>query len=280
MRKCVERIIAEVKAASVDVIVFDPLGAMHTLNENANEAANVLMGALREIAHRAGAAVILVHHSSKAAALDMDTAGVGASRGASAFTDAARIVRQLVRMTTLEADRFGIDRDQRWRYFRVENGKSNMAPAAAAAWFELASMPLNNGAGLWPAGDEVGVVRRWTPPGPVSGTVGQLVQVQQALTGAPPEQARESDKSPGWVGYLVAGALGWDIGTPQSTAKERSGKQQGARARVKSLLAEWLADGSLRTVDWHDTKAGKSFPVIAVGEIALPFHEGVDEAAA
>jgi hypothetical protein len=279
-RDVVERIIYEVKSAGVDVIVFDPLGAMHTLNENANDAANLLMGALREISHRTGAAVIVVHHTSKAAALDMDSAGVGASRGASAFTDAARIVRQLVRMSVSEADRFGMARDQRWRFFRVENGKSNMAPATEARWFELASVSLNNGAGLWPRGDEVGVVRRWTPPGPVTGSLGQLMQVQAALTGAPPEKARESDKSPQWVGYLVAHALGMDIGAPGSTAAARNGDQQGARVRVKSMLNAWIADGSLRIIDWHDARAGKPFKVVAVGEVALPFDGGRDREAA
>lgn len=279
-RSVVERIVAEVKAASVDVIVFDPLGAMHTLNENSNEAANMLMGAFREIAHRTGAGVVLVHHTSKAAALDMGNAGVGASRGASAFTDAARIVRQLARMTTEEAKWFAIAPDQRWRFFRVDNGKSNMAPAGEAKWFELASVSLNNGAGLWPRGDEVGVVRAWTPPGPVTGTKGQLIQVQQALTGIPPAQARASETSPGWVGHLVADALGWDIGAAGSTAHDRTGDQQAARAKVKSLIASWLRDGSLRTTDWRNPKEGKLQPVIAVGEVALPFDEGTNEEAA
>jgi len=279
-RDIVERIVAEVKAAGVDVIVFDPLGAMHTLNENSNEAANTLMGALREIAHKTSAAVILVHHTSKAAAMDMGSAGVGASRGASAFTDAARIVRQLARMSPDEANKFGIAHDQRWRIFRVENGKSNMAPAASAAWFELASVSLNNGAGLWPSGDEVGVVRRWTPPGPITGTKGQLIQVQQALMGVPPGQARASEKSPGWVGHLIADALGWDIGAPESVAGDRTADQQGARAKVKALVAGWLRDGSLRTTGWQNPKEGKSQPVIAVGELTLPFDEGPDERAA
>lgn len=276
-RTVVERIVAEVKAASIDVIILDPLGAMHTLNENSNEAANMLMGALREIAHRTGAAVVLVHHTSKAAAMDMTNAGVGASRGASAFTDAARIVRQLVRMSAEEADQFIVARDQRWRYIRVENGKSNMAPAASAAWLELASVPLNNGAGLWPHGDEVGVVRRWTPPGPVTGNLAQLMQVQAAITGAPPDKARESDKSPQWVGYLVADALGIDLGAPASRAADRTGDQQVARVRVKAMLSAWIADGSLRLTAWHDAKAGKQFQVVAVGEVALPFDEAADE---
>lgn len=279
-RDVVERIISEVKAADVDVIVFDPLGAMHTLNENSNEAANMLMGALREIAHKTGAAVILVHHTSKAGAVDMAGAGVGASRGASAFTDAARNVRQVARMNEAEANKFGIAQDQRWRFIRVDNGKSNMAPATTATWFELASVPLNNGAGLWPRGDEVGVVRRWTPPGPVTGSLSQLMQVQQALTGAPPERARESDKSPQWVGYLVADALGMDVGPPGSRAADRTNDQQSARVRVKSMLTAWLADGSLRVTEWHDPKAGKSFPAVAVGAVALPFDEGTDESAA
>jgi RecA-family ATPase len=76
----VRAVIEAAKAAAIDVIVFDPLGAMHNLPENSNEAANLLAAGLRQIAHEAGAAVVLLHHASKFAAMDMDAAGAGASR--------------------------------------------------------------------------------------------------------------------------------------------------------------------------------------------------------
>ena len=49
----VDGLVARALAHKLDVIILDPLGALHTLPENSNEAANLLSGALREIAHRA-----------------------------------------------------------------------------------------------------------------------------------------------------------------------------------------------------------------------------------
>lgn len=51
-RDAVERLIQELTAARIDVLILDPLGAMHTLPENDNSAANLLLDALREIATR------------------------------------------------------------------------------------------------------------------------------------------------------------------------------------------------------------------------------------
>ena len=87
-------IVDKLSDMKVDGLILDPLGALHTLPENSNEAANLLMGAFREIADRANVAIVLVHHTSKAPAMGMSLAGAGASRGASAFVDAARNVRQ------------------------------------------------------------------------------------------------------------------------------------------------------------------------------------------
>lgn len=271
-RRTVENMIGAAKAADVDVIVLDPLGALHTLPENSNEAANLLAGALRQIAHETGAAVVLLHHASKVAAMDMDTAGVSASRGASAFTDMARDVRQLVRMTETEAGKFGITPGARRSYFRVENGKANMALAADARWIKIVGVPLNNGMGLWPLGDVVGAAQSWTPPGPVVGTVSDLLCVQQAISAAS-VRPRASNKSPEWIGYLVGSVLALDIGKPSSTKETRTAEQVAARAKVDSMIGGWLEDGGLRVVKDQNPAQRRGATFIEAGEPAMPFGD-------
>ena len=228
----------------IEVLVLDPLGAIHGLPENDNTAMNFLAGILRRIAHEAGAAVILVHHSSKAAAMDMDTAGAGASRGASAIVDAARIVRQVVRMTPKEAARFGVSDHDRRSLLRVENGKANLAPAAEAAWVRLHSVGLGNGNAEYPTGDFVAVAERWVPPGAVPGTASELKLVQDAIA-ALPAPPRDDPRSSEWVGYVAATALGLNIGVPGAKAADRTPEQAAAHARVRGQLASWLASGGL-----------------------------------
>ena len=214
----VDGIVEKAMSLGVDVLVLDPSGALHTLPENSNEAANLILGALRDIAQRADIAVVILHHAGKQAATDMDGAGAGASRGASAFVDGARVVRQLVRMTDKEAAKFGIAETDRRNYLRVENGKANLAPAENARWLRMVDVPLGNGAGLWPHGDRVGVVERWTPPTAQPGTASDLALVQAAITSAS-VLPRFDQRSPDWVGWWQM-RWGWTQGR---TCQRRTG---------------------------------------------------------
>lgn len=244
-------IVGEAKRLSVDVIVFDPLGAMHGLPENSNEAINVLAGILREIADRTGAAVLLLHHASKVAASDMDTAGSGAARGASALVDAVRVSNQLVRMTPKEAGQFGVPESDRRDYFRLENGKANLSRAAHAAWLRFVPVKLMNGTPEYPMGDEVATVEAWTPPTIAPGTANEIMAAQSALT-AVGTAPRSDVRSPQWVGWLIANALQLDAGHHGQRAADRSAAQAAAHSRVRSLLAEWQRGGFLIEVEEPD----------------------------
>ena len=201
----VDGIVERLTANSIDVLILDPLGAMHTLFENSNEDANLLMGALREIAERAKAAIILVHHTGKAAAMNMGAAGAGTSRGASAFVDAARVVRQLSAMTPTEAKTLGIGEDDRRQYIRIDKGKANLAPAAGATWVRLIGVALGNGTPKYPNGDTVQTVERWTAPTTAQRgalTDAEKAAVQDAIRQGASTERRYSSRSPEWVGYL------------------------------------------------------------------------------
>lgn len=264
----VDMLVENMLSKRIDVLVLDPLGAIHTLPENSNEAINLLLGALREIAERTSSAIILVHHTSKAAASDMGPAGANAARGASAIVDGARVVRQLVRMSDREARQFGVSEDERYGYVRIENGKANLSPAAKAHWVKLASVQLRNGTTEYPNGDSVAVVGDWTPPGPTVGTASDLQRVQAAIDNAN-TAPRANSQARDWVGYVVADSLSLDIGTPDTKAANRSADQAAAFRAVKDMLRQWCAEGTLSEVVERDSRKGKDIPVIQVGAPAI-----------
>lgn len=226
-----------------DVVIFDPIGAMHTLPENSNEAMNLLAGGLRQLAHEANLGIVVLHHAGKAAASDMGNAGAGASRGASSFTDAARFVRQIAKPKPEDASKLGIAANQSWRYLRVDNGKANLTRIEDARWLRLVSVRLWNSTPEYPDGDEVQTVESWTPPTVQPGTASDLALVQDAIL-ARPTSPRMDVRAKDWVGWLVADALNLDAGCG-AAQKDRTAIQSASYARVTALMKDWVASGAL-----------------------------------
>lgn len=237
-------IVDTAKRLGAQVIMFDPLGAMHGLPENANEAMNFLAGILRDISRRAGVAIVIAHHTGKAATQDMDTAGAHASRGASAITDALRVVEQLRGMNAKEAGDFGVTEEDRQRIMWIGNGKANFTPQAAVRWMRRVPIKLGNSTPEYPAGDEAPTVEGWTPRKKATGTASDLALVQNAIAAAP-TLPRYDMRAANWIGRLVADTLGLDIGRPGLPPKERNREQAAAHARVRDMVEGWLAGGGL-----------------------------------
>jgi hypothetical protein len=255
-------------SAGVDVIVFDPIAAMHDLPENDNAAISFLMDTLRQVADRTGAAVVFLHHSGKEAAKDMDAAGAGAVRGAGAFTDQARIARILLRMQPAEAAKFGIPEDQRRSIIRIADPKRNMSPYEDAAWVRLVGVPLGNGASYWPQGDYVGAAEAWTPPTAQPGTGADLARVQAALS-ASPRPPRADYRSPDWVGWLVGTVMGLDTGGPATPKEDRTPAQNAALARIRAIVAGWVQSGGLVEREEQDPDSRKVRRFVFVGKPAV-----------
>lgn len=238
----VEGLKAAIKAAKVDVLIIDPFVTSHSVPENDNTAMNAVVEQWRNIAAETGCAIELVHHVSKAAAMDGDTAGIAGSRGAGALADGARSGRYLVRMSKDEGLRLGLE--DHARYFRVHMGKENLAPADKAVWRKMVSVSLNNGGGHWPEGDAVGVCMAWTAP---EATEGITEADREAILRSIRDRAvapRKDEKATDWVGYLVADHLNLDVGRGL-TRHERSQLQNAGRAKVTGLIADWLKAGAL-----------------------------------
>jgi hypothetical protein len=82
------------KAEPADLCIIDPLAAAALVqSENDNSALNAVAVTLRDLARDTGCAILLTHHTSKAA---RDAADHHASRGGSALTGAARWVLRLI----------------------------------------------------------------------------------------------------------------------------------------------------------------------------------------
>jgi hypothetical protein len=151
-----------IRAWNIGLVALDPLVKAHGVEENDNNAMDEVCTVLSNLADEFNCAVDIVHHARKGAAQPGDAER---SRGASATVYAARLMRTATAMTEEEAGLFGVAPEDRPLFVRVDDAKLNLAPRSGqAAWFRLVSVALGNVSDLYPKGDHVPTVERWTPP--------------------------------------------------------------------------------------------------------------------
>ncbi len=254
----VEALISAIVDNQIDVLIVDPFVTTHGASENDTTGMNAVVSTWRRIAHRANCAIELVHHVSKAGALNGDEIGIYASRGAGALIDGVRSARYCTRMTERDATKFVLD-DNPAHYFRVMTGKANLAPADKASWMHMIGVPLGNQKSLLETGDTVGVCTPWTP---VSVEVDLEPDITEKVKAALSEPARESERANNWVGNIIAEVLDLDIG-PNKKA-ERNPDQSNARGKVRAVLAKLLREGHLQKHKEHAGRDGRDVYVIRV----------------
>lgn len=244
----IERVMETARACNLDVIVIDPFVSSHRVTENDNGAIDMVVKAWARIADKANVAVELVHHTRKA---NGNETTVEDGRGASALLYAARSARALNVMSREEGEKAGVDKHR--SYFRVDNGKANLAPPPDGSdWYHMIGVDLGNGDDFH-EGDQVGVVTRWQWPDPFEGVrATDLMAVQKAVDGG---QWRENIQATDWVGKAVAEALSLNL-------DDKADKQ-----KVKGLLATWIKSGALVRMTVKDDKS-RERPVIEVGRWA------------
>jgi hypothetical protein len=154
---------------------------------------------------------------------------------------AVRSARTLNVMTKDEAAKVGIGDDRRRSYFRVDNGKANLAPPAErSTWRRLIGVQLGNGESIAHAGDSVGVVTAWEWPDPKDAVTPEEVRaVQEAIAAG---EWRDNQQAKDWVGKPIADALALDLAEPS------------VRAKVKELQRSWVRDGVLKVVERKNAK--------------------------
>lgn len=125
----------EKTAQGARLVVIDTLSRWHTGEENERRDAARVMRALERVAKNTGAAIVFLHHTSKAAALDGRGDRQQASRGSSVFVDEARWVTFLQSMTVDEAKAFGVtEEEERKHYVRFGITKANYCPPQLDVW--------------------------------------------------------------------------------------------------------------------------------------------------
>ncbi len=248
--RIVGELVREIKEKQIDVIVVDPFVSSHSVPENDNGAIDRVVKTWAKIADRAECAVELIHHVRKPGNGQSEFT-VDDARGAVALIGAVRSARVLNSMTKEEAARADVQEQDRRSYFRLDNGKANMAPPMdGAAWHKIVSMPLDNDTEDDP-GDWVGVVTKWTMPGALDGlNLADLKKVQVKI--AQGEWA-ENHQASNWAGHAVAAALGLNAGSSAD------------KQRIKSLLKIWIGNGALQSVRTHSARDGRMKPMIVVG---------------
>ncbi len=225
----------------IDVAIIDPFVSTHRVSENDNGAIDAVVKEWALLAGDTRTAIDLVHHARKRSpGSDAETTAEDA-RGGSAIIAAVRNARVLNPMSEAEATKAGID--NRFAFFKVSDGKANLAPRSDKAdWYRFVSVPLGNGADGG-QGDSVGVVTPWHWPDHRDGvTADDLLTVQRAVEGG---RWRENGQAKDWVGNAVAAALGLDL------------SRKSEKAKVISLLRMWIAAGALVVVEGEDAKRNR-----------------------
>ena len=164
----VEALVATIHAKQIDVVMIDPFISSHQVPENDNNAIDAVAKTWTMIADITNTAIDLAHHTRKTGGAEVT---VEDGRGASALLNAVRPARVLNVMTEDEATKAGIV-DGRRRYFKVADGKNNLAlPPDKLDWFRSESIFLGNGDPDDPDdnGDDMGVVTAWEWPDPMEG---------------------------------------------------------------------------------------------------------------
>ncbi|MBL4928778.1 AAA family ATPase [Fuscibacter oryzae] len=258
----VKALVKALASAKIDVLIVDPFVTSHSVPENDTTAINEVVSMWRIIADATNCAIELVHHVSKAAALD-SAIGIYGSRGAGALIDGVRSARYLAKMSEIEAANFGIEQPD--RYFRVQDGKVNLVPASKASWRKMIGVPLHNGAGLWPNGDTMGVCTAWEPPDAFDGVTPSHVQDVQRAISSCDQPPKASERAADWAGYIIGDVLAMDLGRGLKK-EQRTAAQNMARAKVRRIMAQWLRSGALVTEATRDSRTGRDVEVIGAGD--------------
>ncbi len=241
---CFEQIVSEIKTREIDVLIIDPFVSSHRVEENDNNAIDLVVKAWGKIADATGCAIELVHHTRKQNGNEVNAES---ARGAGSLIAGVRDARTLNPMSEDEGAKAGVDNHR--LYFRVQSDKANMAPPSdRATWYKKNSVDLGNG-------EQVAAISEWQWPDPFKALSDiDMKQVMAALRETP---YRASNQAKNWVGKPIADTLDYDLDKPYD------------KAQVSSLIRTWVKNGVLNTVSKRCPKAKRDVPFIEVVEAGL-----------
>lgn len=249
----VDAVKATIKANKIDVFIVDPFVTTHGVPENDNTKIAAVAKQWAQIADDCGCAIQIIHHVRKGEGREITAED---ARGAGALVNAARFVRVLNPMSPEEETTAGLKRGERFSYFRVSNGKSNLTKRSEhAEWRELKSVPMGNGKKTFDPQDHVGVVTRWEWPSAESLVAdlpsGTLDAIKGRLRGG---DYKEHKLSSNWAGVVIGEILGIDTSI-KAEAK-----------RVENMLKAWIKAGHFKVVLKRDPEKRESKKFIEVSD--------------
>ncbi|RWN52184.1 MAG: hypothetical protein EOS11_32255 [Mesorhizobium sp.] len=239
----------------IDFVCLDPFVKTHGLTENDNNQMDQVIEFLANFAIEMNIAVDVPHHTAKGAA---NPGNADRGRGASAIKDGARLVYTLTTMSDEEAERFGVPPADRRLYIRMDSGKVNITPPAAAAkWFKLVSVVLGNGNHLYPDGDNVQTIEQWTPPETWEGLTDDLVnRILTDIDAGMADGERYSD-----AGAAKARAA-WKV--VQKRAPKKTEQQ------CREIIATWVKNGLILKETYYSLVTRKDREGLHVDDMKRP----------
>jgi len=118
-------------AAGARLVILDPLRDFHDADENDSAAMKALARHIASYAASTGAAWLLVHHSSRASAINGFGGTADAGRGSTALTNAVRWQMNLSRPTREQAKQLKLGADQLNDAVLVDVPKANYVQSSA-----------------------------------------------------------------------------------------------------------------------------------------------------
>lgn len=219
---------------SIDVLIIDPLVSAHLVSENDNGAIDAIIKRLGRVAERAKCAIELVHHVRKPSSADAKV-DVHDARGAGALIAGVRSARILNGMTEDEARDAGINPDDRFSYFQVDLGKSNLSKRdGRSKWRRVVGVGLGNGSDIR-GEDMIGVVEVYNKPASTGGFPDDAaIQAQRLAESRDTYRHWTSGPPPGdWFGFAIARLFGMDDNQD--------------RKAIRRMIGTWLKSGVLTT---------------------------------
>lgn len=142
-----------------DLVVLDPLIALCSNgNVNDNSSMALVMRELKRLAIKFDCAILVVHHTRKGG----EAGTAEAISGAASIVNLSRRSIMPVGVTAGEADKLGVTSEERWRYLKLVDAKTNLAPRGGdLPIYRLHSIGLQNAEPpIYPFGDNVQAVVR------------------------------------------------------------------------------------------------------------------------
>ena len=220
-----------------DLLGLDPFVKLHALVENDNADMDFLCAHLTRLAHDYDMAVDSPAHTHKGA---LEAGNADNRRGASAQRDASRLDYTLARTSETEAERFGINPDERRDYVRLDRAKANIVRGSIKSiWLRMVNVHLGNATEEYPEGDEVQAIESWVPPETWAGITEEIISaVLDTLDGGMSDGQRYSSD-----GHAKARAA-WQV--VKRHCPDRN------EAQCREIIKTWLKSVVLYNDDYDD----------------------------